>query len=92
VHMRQRALAWDSVDDIWKSFRETAAEDLVPDAHDTLRAWCLDQCVFLPQYLEGSFPEVAVNGHDCRSAEELWNFAATDRDRAIVTALETRLL
>lgn len=92
VHMRRRVLAWESVDDIWKSFREADAENNVPVNRDTLRAWTLEQCVFLPQYLEGVFPEVATNGRECRSVEEVWNLPPDDRDRAIIAALEKRLL
>jgi hypothetical protein len=90
--MQRRVLAWESVDDIWKSFREADAENNVPVNRDTLRAWTLEQCVFLPQYLEGVFPEVATNGHECRSVEEVWNLPPDDRDRAIIAALEKRLL
>jgi len=89
LRLKVTPLAWDSVADIRDALARNSTASV---ERDTLAVWSLEQCVFLPQYVQGELPSVSVRDRVYRSISELWNLPAADRDEAAVRAIADRLL
>lgn len=91
IHMRSTRLSWHSVSDISSALQAADTADAPPHP-GTLPTWCLDQCVFLPQYVDGRHPEAVIDGLVYRMSAEVWNLPVESRRRGLTSELEARLL